>query len=56
VPRLNRVVVIVGEPIHPPVRPPGASVRRGDVTALTEQLRKAVQHLFDEAEASALAR
>ena len=56
VPRLNRVVVVVGEPISPPSRPPGASVRRGDVAALTEELRVAVQHLFDEAEASALAR
>ncbi len=55
-PRLNRVVVIVGEPIHPPERAPGASVRRGDVAALTEELRVAVQKLFDEAEASALAR
>ena len=56
VPRLNRVVVVVGEPISPPPRAPGASVRRGDVAALTEELRVAVQHLFDEAEASALAR
>jgi 1-acyl-sn-glycerol-3-phosphate acyltransferase len=55
-PRLGRVVVIVGEAIHPPVRPPGASVRRGDVAALTEQLRVAVQDLFDEAQAGALAR
>jgi 1-acyl-sn-glycerol-3-phosphate acyltransferase len=55
-PRFNRVVVIVGEPIHPPVRPPGASVRRKDVAALTEELRGAVQGLFDEAERSALAR
>jgi hypothetical protein len=31
-------------------------VRRGDVAALTEELRKAVQVLFDEAETSALAR
>jgi 1-acyl-sn-glycerol-3-phosphate acyltransferase len=55
VPRLNKVVVIVGEPIHPPVREPGASVRRRDVAALTEELRKAVQELFDEAEAAARA-
>jgi 1-acyl-sn-glycerol-3-phosphate acyltransferase len=55
VPKLNRVVVTVGEPIHPPVREPGASVRRGDVAALTEELTVAVQGLFDEAEASALA-
>jgi 1-acyl-sn-glycerol-3-phosphate acyltransferase len=56
IPKLNRVVVTVGEPIHPPVREPGASVRRGDVAALTEELTAAVQSLFDEAEASALAR
>jgi 1-acyl-sn-glycerol-3-phosphate acyltransferase len=54
-PRLTRVVVVVGEPIHPPPRPPGASVRRGDVATLTEQLAVAVQRLFDEAEALALA-
>jgi 1-acyl-sn-glycerol-3-phosphate acyltransferase len=56
IPRFNRVVVVVGEPIDPPVREPGASVRRGDVTALTQELAAAVQHLFDQAEASALAR
>jgi 1-acyl-sn-glycerol-3-phosphate acyltransferase len=55
-PRLSKVVVIVGEPIPPPERAPGASVRRGDVTALTERLQAAIQALFDEAEASALAR
>jgi 1-acyl-sn-glycerol-3-phosphate acyltransferase len=54
-PRLSKVVVIVGEPILPPERAPGASVRRGDVTALTGQLQAAVQALFDEAEAAALA-
>ena len=52
-PRLTRVVVIVGEPILPPVREAGASVRRGDVAALTEQLRVAIQKLFDEAEMTA---
>ena len=54
-PRLSRVVVIVGEPIEPPARAPGASVRRGDVAALTEQLRGEIQRLYDEAEAAALA-
>ena len=54
-PRFNRVVVTVGEPIHPPVREPGASVRRKDVAALTEELQVAIQGLFDEAERSALA-
>lgn len=52
-PGLGRVVVIVGEPIHPPVRPSGASVRRGDVAAITGQLRAAVQLLFDQAAALA---
>ena len=56
IPKFNRVVMIVGEPIHPPVREPGASVRRKDVAALTEELTVAIQDLFDEAEASALAR
>jgi 1-acyl-sn-glycerol-3-phosphate acyltransferase len=55
-PKLTKVVVIVGEPLHPPAREPGASVRRGDVAALTEQLRVAIQKLFDEAEAAALSR
>jgi 1-acyl-sn-glycerol-3-phosphate acyltransferase len=55
-PKLTKVVVIVGEPIHPPAREFGASVRRGDVAALTEQLRVAIQKVFDEAEAVALAR
>jgi 1-acyl-sn-glycerol-3-phosphate acyltransferase len=56
IPKFNRVVVIVGEPIDPPVREPGASVRRKDVATLTEELTAAIQGLFDEAEASALAR
>jgi 1-acyl-sn-glycerol-3-phosphate acyltransferase len=55
-PRLSKVVVIVGEPIAPPEREPGASVRRGDVAALTAELQQAIQRLFDEAEAAALAR
>lgn len=52
-PKLTRVVVIVGDPIRPPARGPGESVRRGDVSALTEQLQHAIQKLFDEAEAAA---
>jgi 1-acyl-sn-glycerol-3-phosphate acyltransferase len=56
VPKFNRVVIVVGEPIIPPAREPGASVRRKDVAALTEELTAAIQGLFDEAEASALAR
>jgi len=56
IPKLTKVVVVVGEPIHPPAREPGASVRRSDVAALTERLTAEVQKLFDEAEALALAR
>lgn len=56
IPRFNRVVVIVGDPLRPPERAPGASVRRGDVAALTEDLRVAVQRLFDEAEAAAVSK
>ena len=55
-PRLSKVVVVVGEPIDPPPRKPGASVRRGDVGALTDELRAAIQAQFDEAEAAALSR
>jgi 1-acyl-sn-glycerol-3-phosphate acyltransferase len=56
IPKLNRVVVVVGEPIKPPRREPGASVRRKDVAALTGELTATIQGLFQEAEASALAR
>ena len=53
-PKLTKVVVIVGEPIQPPAREAGVSARRGDVSALSEQLQQAIQKLFDEAEALAL--
>jgi 1-acyl-sn-glycerol-3-phosphate acyltransferase len=56
IPRFNRVVVVVGEPLQPPARVPGASLRRSDVAALTKELQAAVQRLFDEAEASARSR
>jgi 1-acyl-sn-glycerol-3-phosphate acyltransferase len=48
--RPRKVVLTVGEPIHPPVREDGARVRRGVVRAMTEQLRDDVQSLFDEAQ------
>jgi 1-acyl-sn-glycerol-3-phosphate acyltransferase len=47
-PRLGRVVIVVGEPLEPPVR--DGPVRRSDVAALTGRLREALQALFDEAE------
>jgi len=50
-PRLGRVVLVIGEPLEPPPR--DGPVRRGDVAALTERLRSALQALFEEAEARA---
>ncbi|HEV2309297.1 MAG TPA: lysophospholipid acyltransferase family protein [Acidimicrobiia bacterium] len=47
VPRPHRVVVVVGPPLVP--APDATARRRGDVTALTEQLRVALQTAFDEA-------
>jgi 1-acyl-sn-glycerol-3-phosphate acyltransferase len=46
-PRLHRVALVVGAPLHPPA---GASARRrGDVSAVTETLRVALQSCFDDA-------
>lgn len=46
-PRLRRVAVVVGDPIYPPE---GASTRkRGDLVALTAELQRSLQGLFDEA-------
>jgi 1-acyl-sn-glycerol-3-phosphate acyltransferase len=47
-PRFHRGVVLVGEPIIPPVRT-GTVVKRELVDALTEQLHTELQRLFDEA-------
>lgn len=56
IPKLRRVVVVVGEPIYPPeLSERGRSVRRGDVAELTGRLRERLQALFDEAEAVARA-
>ncbi|MGH8998055.1 MAG: (d)CMP kinase, partial [Acidimicrobiia bacterium] len=49
-PRLSRVTLVVGEPLVPPRR--DGPVRRRDVAELTEQVRAAVQLLFDTAQAS----
>lgn len=46
----RKVVLTVGEPIHPPAREGGSRVKRGAVRAMTEQLRTDVQNLFDEAQ------
>ena len=55
VPKFNRVVLVVGEPLHPPPPRPDGTVRRRDVAELTERLRVALQAVFDEAEALARA-
>jgi 1-acyl-sn-glycerol-3-phosphate acyltransferase len=48
-PRLHRVSVRVGAPIHPPA---DASTRkRGDLVAISDELWKSLQSLFDEANA-----
>jgi 1-acyl-sn-glycerol-3-phosphate acyltransferase len=47
VPKLRRVVVVVGQPVQPPA---GATTRkRGDLAAITAQLQIELQKLFDEA-------
>ena len=56
IPRLNRVVVVVGEPIHPPARAPGRACAGATWPPSPSSCGSAVQKLFDEAEASALAR
>lgn len=48
-----RVAIIVGEPIFPPARPPGARVPRRQVVEVTEQLHRELQKLFDQAQARA---
>jgi 1-acyl-sn-glycerol-3-phosphate acyltransferase len=47
-PRLRRVAVSVGEPLHPPVLEGRA--RRRAATELTEQLQTSLQRCFDDAE------
>ncbi|MGH8973768.1 MAG: lysophospholipid acyltransferase family protein [Acidimicrobiia bacterium] len=50
-PRLKRVVLVVGEPLDPPSS--DGPVRRSAVAALTERLRGELQQVFDEAQAVA---
>jgi len=47
-PRLKRVAVVIGEPIHPPTRDAGA-VKRAGVQAMTAELQVSLQRLLDEA-------
>lgn len=47
-PRMHKVAVVVGPPIEPPARQ-GTVMRRSEVGALTEQLTRALQAVFDDA-------
>jgi 1-acyl-sn-glycerol-3-phosphate acyltransferase len=50
-PRLHRVSVYVGDPIMPP--PDGTTRRRAELVALSDELMKSLQSLFDAARAEA---
>jgi 1-acyl-sn-glycerol-3-phosphate acyltransferase len=45
----HKIVLLVGEPITPPVGDGSGRVRRSVVRELTEQLHQALQPLYDEA-------
>jgi 1-acyl-sn-glycerol-3-phosphate acyltransferase len=47
-PHFGRVGIVVGEPIHPPVRSTGV-VKRDVVNDMTDTLAKELQQVFDEA-------
>ncbi|MCP3909841.1 MAG: 1-acyl-sn-glycerol-3-phosphate acyltransferase [Actinomycetia bacterium] len=48
--RPSRLVMLVGEPIHPPPRGQGERVKRSQIRALTAELHETLQDLFDEAQ------
>lgn len=48
-----KVVMVVGEPIPAPERPPSGRVSRRAVAEMSQQLHKTLQELFDEALAGA---
>lgn len=51
-----KITLVVGPPIEPPPVPAGGRVSRRAVRELSEQLRKEIQRLFDEAQELAGAR
>jgi 1-acyl-sn-glycerol-3-phosphate acyltransferase len=51
--RPSKVVMIVGEPIHPPERAEGARVKRSTVSQVSDELRETLQQLFDDAQIQA---
>lgn len=52
-PRPVKVVVVVGDPIHPPLPGEGRPTSRRAVHELTEKVAAEIQRLFDEAQAAA---
>jgi 1-acyl-sn-glycerol-3-phosphate acyltransferase len=52
IPRLHKVAIVVGDPIHPR-RPDGTRVRRQEVTDLTAKVKVELQSCFDEAQSLA---
>jgi len=52
-PRPRKVVVVVGEPIHPPLHAPGGRAPREAVREMSDRLYAELQRLFDEADRAA---
>jgi 1-acyl-sn-glycerol-3-phosphate acyltransferase len=48
--RPQKMSMIVGPPIDPPVGPDGGRVKRSQIRDATEELRVVLQDLFDEAQ------
>ena len=48
--RPTKVVLVIGEPIHPPARAPGERVKRSTIRSVSGELRDRLQDLFDEAQ------
>ncbi|MEM9134080.1 MAG: lysophospholipid acyltransferase family protein [Actinomycetota bacterium] len=46
--RPRKIVLVIGEPIHPPVKE--GRVKRSDVRGVTAELHESLQQLFDEAQ------
>ncbi len=46
----TKVVLVIGEPIHPPPRGEGERVKRSAIRNLSDLLRQRLQELFDEAQ------
>jgi 1-acyl-sn-glycerol-3-phosphate acyltransferase len=52
-PRFTKLVLVVGDPIPPPVPTDGGRVPRSGVATMTAELRTALQDLFDDAQVRA---